>query len=1199
MPRADDRPQWAASRRLLRRIPVGLTVPVATAIVLSSLVVITTTALSFERPDTWWSAWVNDLHPGLGLRSRATIEAVTPGIEAALGRGERAVASYEALSEIFQIDLGSCAPVRQREEPAGELGCLVRLTQGHSSSHRGGGQQILAEQARDLLVTLKFCLDRSKSATAASRGACVRDAADAAVAHLRIEERDQVWLELSILARRVLRDAWHYGKRSREQRRQEVVTLEHNIAAIEPDLKRVEERLALFDRFTAMFQQHGYKPHGITGVVNARVIDQLRAMVKDELQACAAQTPPGGFGSLRMPITVYTSGRLRIALQGQRTSFYSCLGSRLNGKYVNNYEVDATVEYELSMEGIDAIAVEQLQKLVQESATRQGAKSLFDSFSGELRAVRRADDQERDRIENQLRALKRDLDRVKTYLEGGEEGSDEYVAASDELFSHWLREAVRTTIHVASLDEARRLIADEEHLARRFAASIAAREGMIQTVRSAVTLLIVFSGSALVFLLIVILNRQRLAKEFEIPVDTSILLEMFRDERLGLARLSAVSRFAKVTGRGDLLLFTDAFIQALEAGEPTPESLAGILALPADDTTLRNIDGIQRVFRFYQQALEVRSSGRLIRLRDEIQELGDSLDIAAFTGLSSFIDELAVVAENVERCQRAPPSAGAAFLTAASGELNAVAEMATRVVSGGEQRLVLRMIRLWNSVLQHGLEELQGVAECGVVFPSLHLPFASSTVLEIELRNRGTGYAAAVICELITAELQPDEPQRQFGALLPDTAVKVPFKIHPPGLGSFDVCVRLTFDDIRRHHEVVDYVETITIREGPERPFVKLKRNPFVVGAPIRDSAMFVGRESVISEVLETMSASSQTNAVIIYGQRRTGKTSLLYELSSRLPPEEYIPALMDAQAMQPPTTDRFYHLMLSTILAGLAERGLTLEIPDLERFAAHPDATFEKELARVGIAMAEAGWRERRVVVMIDEFEYLQSLVRGGSVDAGVFAYLRHLVQHESRLAFILAGTHVIEELASDYWSDLFGLGVHIRLGFLSEPETRELLMRPTREYFDFDNAALDRVYDLTHGQPLLVQSLASRVVLYRNRQRLTRLTRDQIDELATEYLARGPAQIRTYWEESSVLQRLILVALTTLHRQRGEARFGDLKRRLEEYGIDTGNLTAELESLVRREILLFDHRESIEIPMALLIEWISRNQSLERLVA
>ena len=55
-------------------------------------------------------------------------------------------------------------------------------------------------------------------------------------------------------------------------------------------------------------------------------------------------------------------------------------------------------------------------------------------------------------------------------------------------------------------------------------------------------------------------------------------------------------------------------------------------------------------------------------------------------------------------------------------------------------------------------------------------------------------------------------------------------------------------------------------------------RNPYLAGPPVTNQAGFFGREDILQDVEATLRDVTH-NSVILYGQRRVGKTSLLLQL--------------------------------------------------------------------------------------------------------------------------------------------------------------------------------------------------------------------------------------------------------------------------------------------------------------------------------
>src|SRR5262245_26277069 len=71
--------------------------------------------------------------------------------------------------------------------------------------------------------------------------------------------------------------------------------------------------------------------------------------------------------------------------------------------------------------------------------------------------------------------------------------------------------------------------------------------------------------------------------------------------------------------------------------------------------------------------------------------------------------------------------------------------------------------------------------------------------------------------------------------------------------------------------------------------------NPYIAGTPLRRVKGFFGRADALEWVARELS-NPDTNALVLYGQRRIGKTSLLMQLQRTLPSERFLPVYFDLQ---------------------------------------------------------------------------------------------------------------------------------------------------------------------------------------------------------------------------------------------------------------------------------------------------------------
>ncbi len=115
--------------------------------------------------------------------------------------------------------------------------------------------------------------------------------------------------------------------------------------------------------------------------------------------------------------------------------------------------------------------------------------------------------------------------------------------------------------------------------------------------------------------------------------------------------------------------------------------------------------------------------------------------------------------------------------------------------------------------------------------------------------------------------------------------------------------------------------------------------NPYIAGRPVKGTEMFFGRDGVFSFVQKHLKGRHLNAPIVLYGQRRTGKTSVLYQMQRHLGPR-YRCILIDLHGFTPNSVDNLLWDIANSIQRGLQQPKVTL--PDRDTFSANPKVVFE-----------------------------------------------------------------------------------------------------------------------------------------------------------------------------------------------------------------------------------------------------------------
>ena len=340
---------------------------------------------------------------------------------------------------------------------------------------------------------------------------------------------------------------------------------------------------------------------------------------------------------------------------------------------------------------------------------------------------------------------------------------------------------------------------------------------------------------------------------------------------------------------------------------------------------------------------------------------------------------------------------------------------------------------------------------------------------------------------------------------------------------------------------------------------------PYIIGDPVQGN-LFVGREDIIRQLEELWVKGYQLQSVALYGHRRMGKTSILLNASNCLGSKvqvAYVNLLRVGDCSQGVGELLIFitDAIAKTVkIAPPADRDL-LDLPYL---------TFERYIQQV-IENVESG-----LIVALDEFEKIEELIDAGNINQDFIGFLRGMVQMSSKIAFVFAGLHTLDEMTEDYFNPFFASIIPIQVGFLSLGATRQVLANPDDDFLlDYKPEALDRIYELTHGQPYLTQLVGFLLVrLYNDqvfeigRPRDPMFTLEDVETVINdpEFFSRGRYYFTGVWGQAAQGasgQQEILKALAP------HLEGMNLDRLSQETGIKKTSLQEALKTLERHDVV------------------------------
>lgn len=303
-------------------------------------------------------------------------------------------------------------------------------------------------------------------------------------------------------------------------------------------------------------------------------------------------------------------------------------------------------------------------------------------------------------------------------------------------------------------------------------------------------------------------------------------------------------------------------------------------------------------------------------------------------------------------------------------------------------------------------------------------------------------------------------------------------------------------------------------------------RNPYTLTPATGDA--FFGREEELRILFNDLRDVVPGRALLLWGPRRIGKTSLLLRFKEYLGGVDYLVAFVDMQRLSHSSTLAFLHAIIKAIVEALDEPSARL--PKLSRMRRDPLTYFRSFVENV------PGLQKRQLVVILDEFQLLSTLREEGARLEDINHYFRSLIQHRSGLSIVFSGGGILETLLQlPQTSFMLEVARMQKISTLKESDARRLVVEPV-QHLHYAPEAVDWIVELTGCHPYYLQWLCSEIVSQAGRQQQMNVTDVQVDRVLTDVLPDQGEQVFSHlWGSSSNVglrhqqwNRLVLTAIS-----------------------------------------------------------------------
>lgn len=331
--------------------------------------------------------------------------------------------------------------------------------------------------------------------------------------------------------------------------------------------------------------------------------------------------------------------------------------------------------------------------------------------------------------------------------------------------------------------------------------------------------------------------------------------------------------------------------------------------------------------------------------------------------------------------------------------------------------------------------------------------------------------------------------------------------------GATNLKIEFTYK-IRGDEKEFKQDDELTLRFYSSVDFEKIE-NVFATTAdsgPVQNSSMFFGRDEFISNIKESIT-NSKSKCVIIYGQKRSGKSSVLHHLRESLnnTKDTFCISFSLGEIIEDLSSKTFYYTILSEIEDTLCMFSETIEnvpkytAPEYKELDDVPSILFNDQIKLINREFKKyPNWENKKLVLLIDEFTYIYTAIKKEHLSEQFMKTWKSFLE-KGFFNSVLIGQDIMPKFKAAYPNE-FGVTEDKRLSYLKKSDAVALIEKPiwdkARDRSRFLGKATDLILDYTSSNPYYVQIFCARLVDYMNENKALSITEADVNDIANSFI-------------------------------------------------------------------------------------------------
>lgn len=363
----------------------------------------------------------------------------------------------------------------------------------------------------------------------------------------------------------------------------------------------------------------------------------------------------------------------------------------------------------------------------------------------------------------------------------------------------------------------------------------------------------------------------------------------------------------------------------------------------------------------------------------------------------------------------------------------------------------------------------------------------------------------------------------------------------------------------------------------------KPQKNPYVLGRPVNQALLF-GRESLFVDIRRYLQQHKQV--IVLYGQRRIGKSSVVRNITDKLKDlqENFAFVTFSLEYYSQQSLGRILAELAKEIISDLSLEQENIKIPEITDLESD-DGVFSKEF----LPQVYQALNGKNLVLLLDDFDIF--INNHPEIILKLFyENLFSIIQNTQKLFVILLMDHRLFNISKKIRS--FENIVTVKeIKLLDQNTTTNLIKQPAQNILEYGDDAIQAIFRLSAGHPYFTQVICFAIFsrARENNKLNDKVNREDVEAIIDKAIELAEAGLSWFWEEFSILEKVVLSAVA--ESQHTSEDYLDLIK-VNKAHLDMNLIIKAKEYLKENEFL--DKTKDEKVKIELFRKWILQTHSL-----